>query len=330
MSCFSESITAGPASGPCSITAFAVLLLFSIAELPAQDFTYTNTNGTITITGYTGPGGNVTIPSIIDGLPVTSIGSYAFQWFTNLTGVSIPDSVTNIEDGDLWKGGGAGTFWFCAGLTNVAIGKGVMHIGMGAFERCSGLTRAAIPDSVTSIGDFAFHFCTSLSTVTIGKGVTKVGNSLGYVFAQCSNLVAVYFQGDEPFFSYFPEFGSLTSFVDDNDATLYYLPGARGWATPTVEGRPAVLWNPTVLTNDGSFGVKQNRFGFNITGTAGIPIVIEATTNLAAQSWVPLQSGTLTNGLIISATRSGRIIPAGCIAFGRLEAGRGQRVELCA
>jgi hypothetical protein len=51
-------------------------------------------------------------------------------------------------------------------------------------------------------------------------------------------------------------------------------------------------------TTEGSFGVRQNRFGLNITGTADIPLLVEATTNLAAQSWVPLQSCTLTNGLI--------------------------------
>jgi hypothetical protein len=61
---------------------------------------------------------------------------------------------------------------------------------------------------------------------------------------------------------------------------------------------PAMLWNPQAQTNDASFGVRQNRFGFNITGTADIPLVTEATTNLAAQSWVPLQSCTLTNGSI--------------------------------
>ena len=35
----------------------------------------TTNNGTITITGYTGPGGAVTIPGTINGLPVTSIGA---------------------------------------------------------------------------------------------------------------------------------------------------------------------------------------------------------------------------------------------------------------
>jgi hypothetical protein len=47
---------------------------------------------------------------------------------------------------------------------------------------------------------------------------------------------------------------------------------------------------------DGSFGVQANQFGFDITGTAGIPIVLEACTNLASPVWVPLLNGTLTNG----------------------------------
>jgi hypothetical protein len=53
-----------------------------------------------------------------------------------------------------------------------------------------------------------------------------------------------------------------------------------------------------VLTNNASFGVRQSSFGFNIGGTRDIPLVVEATTNLAPQSWVALQSCTLTNGLI--------------------------------
>jgi hypothetical protein len=65
----------------------------------------------------------------------------------------------------------------------------------------------------------------------------------------------------------------------------------------TLGGRPAVLWKPQIRTSDASFGVRQNHFGFNISGTPDIPIVVEGCANLAAQSWVPLQSGTLTNGL---------------------------------
>ena len=57
-------------------------LLFLLLLLPAQiqsQFTYETNNGTITITGYTGSGGDVTVPESISGLPVTSIGSSAFN-----------------------------------------------------------------------------------------------------------------------------------------------------------------------------------------------------------------------------------------------------------
>ena len=52
------------------------LLLFLMlpAAVQAGDYTYTTNNGAITITGYTGPGGVVTIPSTINGVWVTSIG----------------------------------------------------------------------------------------------------------------------------------------------------------------------------------------------------------------------------------------------------------------
>ena len=66
----------------------------------------------------------------------------------------------------------------------------------------------------------------------------------------------------------------------------------------TFGGLPTVLWNPQVQTSDASFGVRTNRFGFNITGTTNIPIVVEACTNLANPAWSPLQSCTLTNGSV--------------------------------
>ena len=280
-----------------------LLLLVTVAAAQAQDFTYTNNNGAVTITGYTGSGGNVTIPSTIVGLPVTSISGDAFHLRPDLTSVTIPDSVTNIEDGSYYKGGGFGTFIACTGLTNVAIGKGVMHIGIGAFQTCTGLTIITIPQSVISIGDFAFANCSGLSKVTVGKSVAKIGNDdlggndLGYVFAECTNLVAIYFQGNEPVFTSNPQFAHPSSFFDDNKATVYYLPNTTGWGS-TVEGRPAVLWNPEAQTNDGSFGVRQSGFGFDIAGTPDIPIVVEGCTSLTSQSWVALQSCTLTNGLI--------------------------------
>ena len=76
-----------------------------------------------------------------------AIYKYAFEGCTNLTSITIPDSVTSI---------GSYAFSGCSGLTSVTIGSGVTSIGQEAFYACSDLTSVTIPDSVTSIGGSAF------------------------------------------------------------------------------------------------------------------------------------------------------------------------------
>src|SRR5437762_8068932 len=69
------------------------LLLFLVPATVQAQFDYTTNNGTITITAYTGPGGQVTIPSSITGRPVTSLGDYAF-YRAIVTSVTFPGRVT--------------------------------------------------------------------------------------------------------------------------------------------------------------------------------------------------------------------------------------------
>ena len=57
----------------CATGLLPLLLLLALADVVQAQWNYTINNGTITITEYTGPGGAVTIPSTINGLPVTSI-----------------------------------------------------------------------------------------------------------------------------------------------------------------------------------------------------------------------------------------------------------------
>ena len=128
----------------------------SPAALAPLPFTYTNHNGAITLSKYTGPGGDVTIPSAINGLPVTSIGDEAFIHRGDLTSVTIPNSVTNI---------GGTSFFHCPGLTNVTIPASVISIGGQAFNYCSRLTSIAIPKSVTSLGPFVA--CHSLKSIVV-------------------------------------------------------------------------------------------------------------------------------------------------------------------
>ena len=39
--------------------------------------------------------------------------------------------------------------------------------------------------------------------------------------------------------------------------------------------------------------IKSNQFGFNITASSNLVVVVEASTNLANPTWYPLQTNTL-------------------------------------
>ncbi len=121
----------------------------------------------------------ITVPSSLDGYPVTGLGNYIFSNCTNLKTVTIPNSVTSIEDA---------AFYGCSSLKTVTIPNSVTSIGDSVFSRCSSLTTVTIPNSVTSIEDDAFYGCSSLKTVTIPNSVTSIGS---YAFCDCSSLTTV-------------------------------------------------------------------------------------------------------------------------------------------
>jgi hypothetical protein len=167
----------------CATRPLPLLLLLMLPAVVQAQFNYTNTNGTITITKYTGSGGAVTIPSTIDGLPVTSIGSHAFASNSSLTSVTIPNSVTSIRDL---------AFALCTSLASVTIGNSVTNIGVAAFTHCTSLASVTIPNSVTSIGDYAFDSCTSLTSVYFQGNAPSAEAS---VFTGDNNATVYYLPG---------------------------------------------------------------------------------------------------------------------------------------
>jgi hypothetical protein len=71
------------------------------------------------------------------------------------------------------------------------------------------------------------------------------------------------------------------------------LPGTTGW-DQTLGDRFGVPWNPQVLASHTGLGAQANWFGFTITGTSNMVIVVEACADLANPIWYPLQTNTLT------------------------------------
>jgi hypothetical protein len=193
-----------------TVAALAGCLLAGAPAAQAQ-FSYAIENGTnIIISRYTGNGGAVTIPSVLDNLPVGTIGGVSFSNCVNVTSVTIPSSVTSI----------AGlAFLSCSGLTNVSIPGSVMSIGSGAFQYCGSLPSVTIPEGVTSIGSFAFNYCSNLASVTIPASVTNIAQQ---AFA-AAGLTAITVDGQNAFYSVLN--GVL---MNKSQSTLVQYPGGVG------------------------------------------------------------------------------------------------------
>ena len=188
--------------------AFAAALLVPLSTIAYEcfDFTYNSDGTAITVSRYTGGGGNVTIPEMIEGLPVVRIGRYAFYPSTTITNVFLPDSVTTIESGAFMGCTGLAhitipdsvtsiedsAFAFCSGLEAFSIPEGITRIRGSTFSNCIALTRVDIPHSVTSIDPSAFYNCTNLVRIAIPDSVTSIGAD---AFAHCTSLASVVIPG---------------------------------------------------------------------------------------------------------------------------------------
>ncbi len=170
---------------------------------------YLITDDGVIITGYTGTATELTIPSLIEWIPVISISDDAFKSCSSLTSVTIPETVVSI---------GNRAFHSCVSLERITIPKGVTSIGEYIFLNCTGLTNitvdennivydsrdncnaiietatntlmygcsnTVIPEGVTSIADYAFYGCKNITRVTIPGTVTSVGYM---AFYNCTSL----------------------------------------------------------------------------------------------------------------------------------------------
>ena len=136
----------------------------------------TNADRKLSLTGYTGLGGELEIPGSIEARPVSTIADTAFYAHGNITRIVIPETVTNI---------GGWAFASCSAMTNAAIGSHVASIGAHAFYECSSLRNVSLPTSVVQVGQSAFYGCSALSNIVLGPGVESLAQG---AFGVCSNV----------------------------------------------------------------------------------------------------------------------------------------------
>lgn len=169
-------------------------------------------DGTIILTGYKGPGGEVYVPDKIGKVPVTAIGPEAFSPASgehlsggqrdarrDITSVTIPDGIKTIGEEafagcknleranlpDSLQSIGKKAFENCCALKRIVIPKGVKKLADGLFENCVFLTEVVLPDGLLSIGDGTFSICVRLSGLEIPKTVRKIE---GAAFQSCKQL----------------------------------------------------------------------------------------------------------------------------------------------
>ncbi|HTR42725.1 MAG TPA: leucine-rich repeat domain-containing protein, partial [Pseudomonadales bacterium] len=156
------------------VPALLAALILGLPIAAQAQFTYfTNADNTITITRYAGSSAEVAIPASINGLPVTSIGAFAFDYNSSLTGITIPNSIINI---------GSYAFSDCDHLNSVTIPDGVINIGNDAFQSCYSLTNVTIPESVTNIELGAFNGCAGLIAINVDVANSFYSSVHGVLF----------------------------------------------------------------------------------------------------------------------------------------------------
>ncbi|MCH8539572.1 MAG: leucine-rich repeat domain-containing protein [Opitutales bacterium] len=205
---------------------FTTFLLVTSPVLEADSSHYeydVKDDGTVSIIGYQGPGGEVTIPSEIEGKPVTSIGHRAFMDHVRrdhdrmIASVRFPETETSV---------GREAFRDNRALTDVYIPASLTDITRPAFSRCPSLmnfhihednpayrsvdgvffTRDmeeirhypqaregdyVIPDGVIRIRDEAFRWAKGLTGISIPDSVTWIGKQ---AFRGCENLTEITLQ----------------------------------------------------------------------------------------------------------------------------------------
>jgi uncharacterized repeat protein (TIGR02543 family) len=246
----------------------------------ACEYTYTVANDEVTITGFSSYGGKTTgayvIPSSIKGLPVTAIGTSAFNSKTQITGITIPGSVRTI---------GGNAFSSLTAFKSVSLSSGLQTIGEYAFADCKALTSLTLPDSVTRLDEYAFLRCSKLASLDLGNGLVEI---MKRAFSGCSSITTLSLPAScvTVSSSAFSEMTGMTAFsVEDGNQ-----------AFSAIDGVLVYTWGTYVIHKE-LFSYPQKKTASSYTVPSDITdIEDKCFANNQSLTSVTLQEGVVTIG----------------------------------
>lgn len=125
------------------VSAPTFLLRIESSQKVYGDFTFAvNGDGTLTLVGYSGAGGAVSVPAQADGAQVTAVARSAFSGNSALTEVVLPAGTLSLE---------GGAFANCASLVKVALPDSLEQVGGGLFDGCGALERVQLDISIEAV-----------------------------------------------------------------------------------------------------------------------------------------------------------------------------------
>ena len=141
-----------------------------------------------------------------------------------------------------------------------------------------------IPDQVSRVFDFAFSDYTG--AVVVPGTVTNIG-----LLAFETGLSGIYFEGATPP-TMSPEGLAPWSF-DIPSALFHHLPGATAWDLWESNHGVGTLWLPQLQATAAGPGTSTNGFGFNVFWARNKVVVVEASSDMASETWRPIETNRL-------------------------------------
>jgi len=128
---------------------------------------------------------SISIKSVVIQEGVTSLSRGAFSSCTNLTNVTLPNSLKRIDDM---------VFCNCRSLEKIRLPENLEALDYKAFESCVSLTEMTIPEGVKYLAFDTFRGCESLKSVSLPSSIESISKD---VFANCPALTEIVFCGEE-------------------------------------------------------------------------------------------------------------------------------------